>query len=294
MRGKSIRLSASRRLVCDLLEAAASVPAIPVQRRVRLGALLAARGAHPSRPPWTALFIKAFALVAAEMPELRRAYVKLPWGHLYEYPVSVASLAVERDHDGEKGVFFGRIRQPERMSLEDLTAAIRHLQSVPVTEHKEFRQALRLSRLPWLVRRLAWYLGLNWGRQRARHFGTFGVSVYSGLGAESLKPISPVNTLNYGVIAPDGAVDVRLTYDHRVMDGATVARALARLEEVMTTVILAELAGVAPRSGGAAKPRQEHAGAGLIVPVRPGERAGQEAGLFLAGGAVVQHAHHPE
>src|SRR3954463_345839 len=115
MRGTPIRLSASRRLVCDLLEAAASVPAIPVQRRVRLGALLLPRKAHPSSPPWTALFIKAYALVAAEMPELRRAYVKLPWGHLYQYPVSIATLAVEREHDGENGVFFGRIREPERM-----------------------------------------------------------------------------------------------------------------------------------------------------------------------------------
>jgi pyruvate/2-oxoglutarate dehydrogenase complex dihydrolipoamide acyltransferase (E2) component len=49
------------------------------------------------------------------------------------------------------------------------------------------------------------------------------------------------STLNYGVIAPDGSVDVRLTYDHRVLDGATVARALADLERVLNCEILAEL-----------------------------------------------------
>ena len=72
--------------------------------------------------------------------------------------------------------------------------------------------------------------------------GTFGVSVYSGLGAESLHPISPLTTtLNYGTVEKDGAVTVRVVYDHRVVDGATVARALACLEEVLNQEIVAEL-----------------------------------------------------
>jgi pyruvate/2-oxoglutarate dehydrogenase complex dihydrolipoamide acyltransferase (E2) component len=36
-------------------------------------------------------------------------------------------------------------------------------------------------------------------------------------------------------------VDVRLTYDHRVLDGGTVARALADLERYLTHELLAEL-----------------------------------------------------
>ena len=72
--------------------------------------------------------------------------------------------------------------------------------------------------------------------------GTFGVSVYSGLGAESLHPLSPLTaTLTYGVIDPNGNVDVRLIYDHRVLDGADVARALGELEGVMNEEILQEL-----------------------------------------------------
>jgi pyruvate/2-oxoglutarate dehydrogenase complex dihydrolipoamide acyltransferase (E2) component len=247
MKGKPIGLSRPRRFVCDLLEAAASVPSIPVQRRISLGPLPPLRAADPARPPWTALFTRAFALVAREIPELRRAYVKIPWGHLYEYPGSVASIAIEKEYRGERGVFIGRIREPERMSVAEVARAIRRLQTSPIEEVKEFSRAMWVSGLPWAARRLAWWIGLNWGRKRARLFGTFAVSVYSALGAESLHPISPLNTLNYGVIA-DGAVDVRLTYDHRAMDGSTVARALTRLEEVLLTDIVAEMRQAASRA----------------------------------------------
>ena len=72
--------------------------------------------------------------------------------------------------------------------------------------------------------------------------GTFGVSVYAGLGAEGLHPLSPLtSTLNYGVIQADGTVSVRITYDHRVVDGARVARALGRLETILNREIVAEL-----------------------------------------------------
>ena len=54
----------------------------------------------------------------------------------------------------------------------------------------------------------------------------------------------PVTTvLDYCVFADDGSVDVRIIYDHRVMDGATVARVLARLEDVLTGPILEEIRG---------------------------------------------------
>jgi hypothetical protein len=89
-----------------------------------------------------------------------------------------------------------------------------------------------------------WWLALNWcGYYRARNVGTFGVSVYSGLGAESLHPLSLMTTtLNYGIIADDGTVDVRIIYDHRVLDGASIARALAELETVLNQQIPRTLA----------------------------------------------------
>ena len=60
-----------------------------------------------------------------------------------------------------------------------------------------------------------------------------------GAGRHILSPLT--TTINYGTLEPDGTLDVRLTYDHRVLDGATVARALAALEEVLHDEIRHEL-----------------------------------------------------
>jgi hypothetical protein len=43
---------------------------------------------------------------------------------------------------------------------------------------------------------------------------------------------------------------VRVVYDHRVTDGATVARALARLEAVLTGEVLNELRAMADPAAG--------------------------------------------
>jgi hypothetical protein len=41
-------------------------------------------------------------------------------------------------------------------------------------------------------------------------------------------------------------------YDHRVMDGATVARALGRMEQILNSVILDELRALPGAAAGAA------------------------------------------
>ncbi len=68
------------------------------------------------------------------------------------------------------------------------------------------------------------------------------MTAYAGLGAASLHPRGLLtSTLSYGVIEPDGSVMVRVTYDHRTLDGGTVARALANMESVLRNEIVAEL-----------------------------------------------------
>lgn len=246
MRGRVVPLSVPRRLVCDLMHFAAGVPSIPVQRRMALAPVVAARSGAVGRPPWTAVFAKAFSRVAATMPELRRAYCKIPRHHLYEYPLSAAAVVVERDYEGEKALFTLKVKDPAGKSLSDLARFVREGQAAPVASVKQFSRALRFAKYPGPLRRLLWWVALNWGRFRANYFGTFLVTAYSALGAESLHPRSPLTcTLTYGPIADDGTVSVRIIYDHRVLDGATVARALARLEAELNGAICDELRAMA-------------------------------------------------
>jgi hypothetical protein len=253
MRGRWIDLSGPRRFVGDVTHLASRIPTIPVQRRMGIAAVAAARAAIPDRPCWPAVFLKAYAQVADELPELRRAYLALPWPHLCEYPTSIASIAVERKHEGESGVFFGRIGNPARLPLTDIHTRIRQFAEDPLESVRDFRKMLAFTRWPRSVRRALLWLGLNLSRTRPGQFGTFGLSVYSSLGAESLHPLSPLTTtFNYGVIDSDGTVMVRLVYDHRVFDGSTAARALNRLETVLNGQILGELRGLAPYTRAAA------------------------------------------
>ncbi len=247
--GRNLPLSLPRRTVGDLLHFAQKVPLITMQRRMHLGDLAAARAALAQRPSWVAIFLKAYATVAAATPVLRRCYVPFPWPRLYEHPVNIASIAVEREYEGEPVPFFAHVGCPERYSLADLHNRIRHFKEAPVAQVSGYRRALRLARLPRPLRRAVWWAGLNAsGHWHARFFGTFGLSVTAGLGAAALGKLSPLTTtLSYGPFDADGGLEVRISHDHRVTDGAAVSRALAALEDVLHGPVLAELWGLAAR-----------------------------------------------
>lgn len=249
-RGRTLPLSLPRRLIIDLMHFAQQVPTVPVQRTINVAALREARQALSVPPSWCVMFTKAHAIVASRFPEFRRAYIGFPRPHLYEHPFSIASVAIEREYRGENGVFFAHLRGPENQSLTALDDHLHRFKNEPIEKIGLYRRALYFSRMPRFLRRFAWWYGLNSsGHKRAARMGTFGVSVYSALGAESLHPLSVLTTtLTYGPIAGDGKVTVRLIYDHRVMDGSTVARALKALDDVLNQEILAELRGLTPRS----------------------------------------------
>src|SRR5690348_3227667 len=160
-RGRNLRLSVPRRFVGDLVHFAHQVPTVPVQRRMDVSAVVAERRAAAPRPGWCAIFTKAYACVAAEAPELRRAYMGFPWPHLYEHPVSVASVAVERRYEGEDAVFFVQVREPEARALAEIDRKLREGKEAPIASVGSFRRAVRISRLPRPLRRAIWWFGLN-------------------------------------------------------------------------------------------------------------------------------------
>jgi hypothetical protein len=243
-KGRSLPLSGPRKFIIDLVHYASQVPSIPVARTLDVGPLIEARRRHPLKPSWAALFMRAYAQVCAAHPPLRRAYLAFPWPRLYEHPISVCAMAFEREHEGEEGIFVGLFRAAENPTLGDLQAAVNWYKDTPPAEIGFYRQALRVSRLPRPLRRFLWWTTLNVsGFKRAKRFGTFGLSTYGSLGAESLHPISPLTTtLTYGPIDPEtGRVVLKLIYDHRVLDGAYIARRLEDLEQVLRGPILEEL-----------------------------------------------------
>jgi hypothetical protein len=241
--GRSLPLPLPRRLVGDLMHCAQKVPTVTLERRMNLAPLLAARRAAAPRPGWCAMFTKAFAVVAARHPELRRAYLGFPWPRLYEHPTNVAAITFERRFGGEDVPFVAHVHSPERYPLPDLDAHLLRYKTEPVERVASLRRALRLGRLPRPLRRLAWWAGFNVsGRQRARHLGTFGVTSTAAHGAGVCHLISPMTaTLHYGLFDPHGSLDVWLTFDHRVFDGRPAARALVELEAVLLGDILEEV-----------------------------------------------------
>lgn len=242
-KGKYIPISASRRIIMDLMHEARQVPSIPVQRVIELKDLVSIRRNTQPRISWFVIFMKAFSLVAKDHPQLRRSLLSWPWIRFYDHPYSNCSLAIEREHRGELCLFFSQFRGPESQSLLDLQKALDRYKSAPVESMGMYRRVLHIGNLPRLLRKFLWWSSLNVsGSKRAKRMGTFGVTSYGSLGAESLHPISPLSfTMNFGPISKEGTVALKIIYDHRILDGSEVARRLKDIEDVLHGVIRTEL-----------------------------------------------------
>src|SRR4051795_3153435 len=242
MRGTVRKLSMPRRLVADLMHASKQVPFVSLRRTLDVRRLLEARAASTQRPGWAAIFAKAFCLVARDEPVLRTLYLKWPWPHFYELPRSVGMVAIARKEDGEDCVLPQKVSAADELPLAEVDALIRHAKTAPVDQVPAFRKILRTTRLPLPLRRLVWMTGLNFGRQRANYFGTFGITSVAAFGPGELHALSPGPFIvSYGAVAANHTIEVVIRWDHRVTDAALIAQTLTRLEQVLNTAIAAEL-----------------------------------------------------
>ncbi len=244
-RGKTIRLSVGRRLVGDLLHHARQVPSLPLARDCWIDPLIRARAAALRTPSWTAVFMKAYGIVADRIPELRRAYIPYPWARLYEHPRSDCAILIERTVESEPTVLAAKIIDPATMPLGEIDDHLKRFREGELASISPFRQLLRLGRLPKLLRRFAYWMTLYFsGYKRARRLGTFMMSSLGNLGIEQIHPLTPLTTyFTFGPIRPDGWVNLKIIYDHRVMDGRTVGRALVDLESILNYELVRELVG---------------------------------------------------
>jgi len=250
----SRRITRARALVGDVAALAGGIPLFPVERAMRLDAVAAAREAHGTRVGWAAIFTKAYALVARELPPLRTWVAGSRGTRLVTAAGSVATVALSRVVAREERLFWGRLHAPERLSLGEIQWFIDGWRDRPIAE--VFSRQLQLERTPGFLRRavLRWNMR-SASAKRATRLGTFSLSTLAGSGAVNrFHPTLCTTSLSYGPLEADGRCLVTLIADHRVIDGTLAARALEWLEQALRLDILPELAAAAVASPEPAAP----------------------------------------
>jgi hypothetical protein len=234
-------ISCNRALVLDLLALSSREVYYPIEQTFELGELAALRSSAPRRISWTVVFVKAYAQVAAGIPQLRQAFCRWPWPRLCQCEENVAMVAINRRYQDEDRLCWGRLSHPERQPLTELQSQLEAFQQQPVDDI--FRRQVRLSRLPTALRRLVLWCNLHFSRgRRARRLGTFSLSTLAGQNAlNRFHPTLLATSLTFGPVGQDGRALVTLVCDHRVLDGALAARALASLQQALLTTIADEL-----------------------------------------------------
>lgn len=245
------RIPRSRHMVCLLLDEHMKMPICGHDRIIDLSKLAAARRESSVRISWPILFAKAYSIVSAKNPVLRQWYQKFPFPHLGESPDVVAMVAVTREYLDQEWLFFARFDRPEQQPLAALQERLDLYQNDPV--EVAFRTQARFSIYPrWLRKAVFWgKLNLS-GNRRIKRFGTFGLTTISGSGATiQTPPTANTSAITYGPMDENERSVVTIGYDHRLMDGMTVARYLQELDDALHGPILqeiTELAGAAKAS----------------------------------------------
>ena len=234
-------LPAGRGAVNDVALLARAIPLFPVDREMRLADVAAAREASPRRIGWAAIFLKAYGLVARDMPLPRSWLSRGIRPRLATSNESVATLAINRTEAGTDRLFFARLAAPESQSLAAIQAFIDRHATAPIDE--VFRRQLELEMVPgWLRRTILQWNVRSASRKRPGRICTFSMSSLAGFQAGNhFHPTLCTTSLCQGPLDDAGRCRVTVIADHRVLDGASVARALERLEAVLCQDITAEL-----------------------------------------------------
>lgn len=72
-----------------------------------------AKSISQKRIGWTSIFTKAMGLASIEFDELRQSWMPFPYAHLYQHPIPIASVAINRIVDTSDAVIFGMVQKPE-------------------------------------------------------------------------------------------------------------------------------------------------------------------------------------
>jgi hypothetical protein len=236
-----LRIPRARRLVLDGLALGPRHVYYPVERTMPLAELATARQQSATRISWSVIWLKAMSAACAAIPELRQSYQRWPWPHLNQSNEVVGMLIVNRQDQGHDRICWARFLEPQQRSLTDLQQELDAYQTEPID--KIYRKQIRLSNMPWFIRRLLWRWQLNFsGKKRARRLGTFTQSTVAGQGANNgFHQTMLTSSLCFGPLDATGHCVATIIADHRVLDGSVVAAALIEIEKQLLGPILNEL-----------------------------------------------------
>ena len=243
--GRTISLSPYRRMMADWLGFSRTIPLVTVERKIQIPEVAGARMTASPKPSWLPVILKAYAIANREVPEFRRAFLTFPYRRLYEHGSSTAAILVERDVNGESVAYTYRLSRLEDRSIAEIDERIRAVKSGSTETVSSFRCTDRFVRLPYLLRVLAIWIAMRVsGSVKERFIGTFACSSIHGAGATIIRPVClQTSILTFGAVESDGSLVLRVTFDHRVMDGVTAAKGLVETEKALNGPILRELLG---------------------------------------------------
>ena len=242
-KGTIIPVHWTRTLISDIVYYANKIPLCTIEKKINIEAVQIAKSISQKRIGWTSIFTKAMGLASIEFDELRQSWMSFPYAHLYQHPIPIASVAINRIIDNKEAVVFGMIQKPESKPLSEINEALQHFKNSPIDSVSLFKRMRRTSKFPWPIRAIIWNYGLYLsGYCKAKNFGTFSISSVSQLDANTIHLLTPLTSaLNYGPIATNGDCTIRLTFDHRVMDGLTIAKVLSFIKESINVSIREEI-----------------------------------------------------
>ena len=202
MRGTVRKISMPRRLVADLMHASIRVPlfrcgepsrSINCWKPARWPRIRpAGRRSSSRRSAW---WRKTSPCCARSTPNGRgrismSCRAASPWWRSRGSKTARIAFCRRRSRGRRVDADRGRCADPARQGRADRPGA-------------GFSKDLADDGLPLPFRRLFWLVGLNFGRQRANYFGSFGVTSVAAYGGGELHALSPGPfILSYGVVAP--------------------------------------------------------------------------------------------
>lgn len=241
--GKTIPIHWTRTFIADISHYSNKIPLCTIEKQVRFKDVNATRIRSAQRVGWSSIFTRAMGLASMEFVDMRRSWLPYPYAHIYEHPIPIGSVAISRSIDNHDAVLFGMIQEANIMGLGSINSKLHRLKTEPVEKINLFKRIRRTSRFPWPIRSIIWnYALFVSGYCKAKNMGTFGISSVSKFNATTMELLTPLTSaLNYSQVEENGNCTLRLTFDHRIMDGQQVAQILAFVEEAINTSVKEEI-----------------------------------------------------